>query len=56
MSMTLDLFPRISLSRVVSLCDFFIVSIPIFRSWVVLYNSFNWLVLFSYNSFFFFFY
>ena len=26
-----DLFPRVSISRVVSLCDFFIVSISIFR-------------------------
>jgi len=29
-SMTSDLFPRFSISRVVSLCNFFIVSISIF--------------------------
>jgi hypothetical protein len=31
-SMTPDLFPRFSNSSVVSFCDFFIVSISIFRS------------------------
>jgi hypothetical protein len=31
-SMTPDLFSRFSNSRVVSLCDFFIVSISVFRS------------------------
>jgi hypothetical protein len=46
-SMTPDLFPRFSISRVVSLCDFFIVSIYIFRSWMVLFNSFTCLVVFS---------
>jgi len=30
-SMTPDLFPKFSISRVVSLCDFFIVSISIFK-------------------------
>jgi hypothetical protein len=38
--MTPDLFPRFSNSSVVSLCDFFIVSISIFRSWMVLFLSF----------------
>jgi hypothetical protein len=46
-SMTLDLFSRVSISRIVSLCDFFIVSIFIFRSWVVLFNSYTCLVVFS---------
>jgi hypothetical protein len=35
---------------VVSLCDFFIVSISIFRSWMVLFSSFTCLVMFSCNS------
>jgi hypothetical protein len=41
MSTTTDLFPRFPVSRVVSLYDFFIVSISIFRSWIVLHNSFT---------------
>jgi hypothetical protein len=49
-SMTPDLFSRFSVSSVVSLCDFFIVSISFFRSWMVLLNSFTCLVVFSYNS------
>jgi hypothetical protein len=49
-SMTPDLFPRFSIFRVVFLCDFFIVSISIFRSWIVLSSSFTCLVMFSYNS------
>jgi hypothetical protein len=49
-SMTLDPFPRFSHSRVVSLCDFFIVSISIFRSWMVLFLSFACLIVFSCNS------
>lgn len=49
-SMTPDLFPRFFISRVVSLCDFFIVSISIFRFWMVLFNSFTCLVVFSCNS------
>jgi hypothetical protein len=49
-SMTPGLFHRFSISRVVSLCDFFIVSISILRSWMILFNSFTCLVEFSYNS------
>jgi len=49
-SMTPDLFPRFSVYRVVSLCDFFIISIFTFRSWMVLFNSFTCLVIFSCNS------
>ena len=49
-SMFLDFFPRISISRVVSLCDFFIVSTSIFRSWLVLFNSFTCIVVFSCDS------
>ena len=50
-SMATDFFPRFSISRVVSLCDFlFIVSISIFTSWMVLFNSFICLDVFSYIS------
>jgi hypothetical protein len=49
-SMTPDLFPRCSIFRVVSLCDFFIVSISIFRCWMVLFNSFTCSVVFSCDS------
>jgi hypothetical protein len=45
-SMAPDLFPRFSNSGVVSLCDSFIVSISIFRSWMVLL----FLIMFSCNS------
>jgi hypothetical protein len=48
--MTPGLFSRFSISRVVILCDFFIVSVPIFRHWMVLFHSFNCLVVFSCNS------
>jgi hypothetical protein len=48
--MTPDLFPRFSNSRVVTLCDFFIVSISIFRFWIVLFISFTSLIVFSCNS------
>ena len=37
----LVLFPWFYISRIVSLCDFIIVSISIFRSWLVLFNSFT---------------
>jgi hypothetical protein len=43
----LDLF---SFSSLVFPCDFFIVSKSIFRSWIVLFNSFTCLVVFSCNS------
>jgi hypothetical protein len=49
-SMTSDLFPRFSNSRVVSLGDFIIASISIFRSWMVLFISFACLIVFSCNS------
>jgi hypothetical protein len=48
--MTPDLFPRHSISRNASICDLFILSTSILRSWVVLLNSFNCLVMFSCNS------
>jgi len=41
-----DFFPRISISRVVSFCDSFIVSTSLFRSWMVLFTC---LVMFSCN-------
>ena len=50
-SMPPDPFPRFSISRVVSLFDFFIVSVFIFRSWIILFNTFTCLVVFSCNSF-----
>jgi hypothetical protein len=49
-SMTPDLFPRLYNSRVVYLCGIFIVSLSVFRSWVVLFNSFTCLVVFYCNS------
>jgi hypothetical protein len=49
-SMTPDLFPRFSISSVFSPCEFFIVSTSTFRSWIVLFNSFTCLVVFSCNS------
>jgi hypothetical protein len=49
-SMPPDPFPRFSISRVVSLCYFFIVSISLFRSWMVLFNFFICLVVFFCNS------
>jgi hypothetical protein len=48
--LTSDRFHRFSNSRVVSLCDFFIVSISIFRYWMVLLISFACLIVFSYKS------
>ena len=49
-SLTPDLFPRYSISRVVSLYEFFIVSISIFRSWMVLFNYFPLLFVFLRKS------
>jgi hypothetical protein len=49
-SVTLVLFPRFFIYRVVSLCNIFIVSISSFRFWMVLFNFFTCLVLFSCNS------
>ena len=49
-SMTPDVFPRFSMSTVASLCDYFFVSSSIFRSWIVLFNSFTCLVVFFYIS------
>jgi hypothetical protein len=49
-SMAPDLFPRFSISRVISLHDFFIDSISGFRSWMASFNFFTCLVMFSYNS------
>ena len=46
-SMAPDFFPRFSISRIVALYDFFIVPTSIFRSWVVLFNSFPCLDVFS---------
>ena len=48
-SMTPDLIPRFSNSRLVSLCKFFIVSSNILRSRMVLFISFTCLVVFCYN-------
>jgi hypothetical protein len=50
MTMTPDLSPRFSVSRVVALFNFYIVSTSIFNSWMVLLNSFTCLGIFSYNS------
>jgi hypothetical protein len=49
-SMFPDFFPMVSITRVVSFWVFFIVSFSIFRSWVVLFNSISYFVLFSCNS------
>jgi hypothetical protein len=45
-----DLFTRFSNTTVESLCDFFIVYISSFKSWMVLFISFACLIVFSYNS------
>jgi hypothetical protein len=45
-----DLFPRFSISRVISLFDFFIVSISIFSSYMALFISSTCLIVFSCNS------
>ena len=49
-SMVPDFFPRVSISRVASLCYFFIVCTSIFRSSIALFNSITCLVVFSCNS------
>jgi len=49
-SMTPDLFPRFSTSRIVYLFDIIIVYIFIFRSLMVLFNYLTSLVVFSCNS------
>jgi hypothetical protein len=49
-SMIPDFFPRFSISRVVFLCDFFTFYTFIFKSWMILFNYFTCLVVFSYNS------
>jgi hypothetical protein len=49
-SMVPDFFPRVSISRVLSLCVSFIVSTSLFRSWIVLFNSITCLDVFSCNS------
>jgi hypothetical protein len=48
-NMSPDLFSKFSISRVVSLFYFFLVSISIFRLWMVLFNYFTCLVAFSCN-------
>ena len=45
-SVTPNLFPGFSISRLAYICDFFIVSTSIFRSWMVLFNSFTYLIVF----------
>ena len=42
-----ELSPLMLISRVVFLCVFFNVSISVFRSWIVLLNSFTCLIVFS---------
>jgi hypothetical protein len=49
-SITPVLVPRFFISRIVSLCYFFIVTTSIFRFWMVLFNSLTCLVIFSCNS------
>jgi hypothetical protein len=41
-----DFFPRFPIFRVASLCDFFIASTSVFRSWIVLCNFFTCWVVF----------
>lgn len=45
-SVTLALFPRFFMSRVVSLCVFFNISISFSRSLMILFNSFSCLIVF----------
>lgn len=42
-----DFFLRFSISMVTSICHYFVVSIYIFRSWTILFNSFSCLKVFS---------
>ena len=49
-TMTSDLFPRFFTSWVVSLYDFFIVSMSIFRPWMMLFNYFLILVVFFWKK------
>ena len=49
-SMTTDFFPRFSISQVVSLCDFIIVSTSIFIFWMPLFNYFTCFAVFSLSS------
>lgn len=49
-SMIAVLFLRLYICRVASICDPFIVSLSIFRSWAILFNSFSCLFIFSYIS------
>jgi hypothetical protein len=45
-----DLFPIFSISKVASICVFFIVSTSTFRSWTALFNSFSSFIVLSYIS------
>ena len=49
-SMCIDFFPRFCINRVVSFCDFLIIFISIFRSCIILFSSFTFLDVLSYNS------
>jgi hypothetical protein len=49
-SMTADHSPRFSISRIVSRCDFYIVSTSIFRYWMVFFTNFTVLVVSSSSS------
>jgi hypothetical protein len=46
-SVTPDLFPWFSISWVVSLCDFLKLFLFLFRYWMVLFNSFTYLIVLS---------
>ena len=41
------LFPKLSIFRVATLCVFLIISISIFRSWMIFLISFTYLIIFS---------
>jgi len=47
LSMIPDTFPRFSISRVVDICHFVIGSISIFKSYIVLFDYFFCLIVFS---------